>query len=103
MSLVFTIRIVQLFYYLNPKFQASGYLLFLYRQVFSQRGSDDVHHKIQIYSANDCLESFSRESARVMQYLSFSLFDVSVPDYDFFFAIITVCDTFLVKDTFWIA
>ena len=50
-TFVFAIQIVQSLYYLNPKFQASGYLLWLYslvcvrsgrtprRPVFSQRGS----------------------------------------------------------------
>ena len=50
-AFVFAIRIVQFLYYLNPKFQASGHLLWLYspvcvgpgwkprRTVFSQRGS----------------------------------------------------------------
>ena len=51
-AFVFTIRIVQSLYYLNPKFQASSHLLWLYRSVcvgpgrkprrpvFSQRGSN---------------------------------------------------------------
>ena len=50
-AFVFAIRIVQFLYYLNPKFQASSHLLWLYspvcvgparkprRPVFSQRGS----------------------------------------------------------------
>ena len=50
-AFVFAIRIVQSFYYLNPKFQASSHLLWLYspvcvgpgqkprKSVFSQRGS----------------------------------------------------------------
>ena len=53
-AFVFTIRIVQSFYFLNPKFQASSQLLWLYspvcvgtgrkplRPVFSQRGSFKV-------------------------------------------------------------
>ena len=106
-AFVFVTWKVQSIFFLYPKFQAFSYLLLLYSRVcvtpgrkpripvFSQRGSNDVHHKIQIYNA--CSESFSRESARVMQYLSFSLLDGSVPDYDFFFAIITVCGTFLVN------
>ena len=51
-AFVFAIRIVQSLYYLNPKFQASSHLLWLYspvcvgpgrkprRPVFSQRGSE---------------------------------------------------------------
>ena len=50
-AFVFAIRIVQSLYYINPKFQASGHLLWLYspvcvgpgrkhrRPVFSERGS----------------------------------------------------------------
>ena len=43
-AFVFAIRIVQSFYFLNPKFQASSYHLWLHspvcvRPVFSQRGS----------------------------------------------------------------
>ena len=57
--LVFAIRIVQSLYYLNPKFQASSHLLWLYslvcvgpgqrprRPVFSQRGSY-VNASIQV-------------------------------------------------------
>ena len=52
------IRIVQSLYYLNPKFQASSYRLWLYRSVyvrpgrksrrpvFSQRGSDTYCHVV---------------------------------------------------------
>ena len=52
---VFAIWIVQYLYYLNPKFQASSYPLWLHspvcvgpgrnsrRPVFSQRGSNDFH------------------------------------------------------------
>ena len=52
--LCFCLRIAQSLYYLNPKFQASNYLLWLYslvcvgpgrkprRPVFSQRGSYDI-------------------------------------------------------------
>ena len=54
-AFVFTIRIVQSLYYLNPKFQASSHLMWLYslvcvgpgpklrRLVFSQRGSYDLN------------------------------------------------------------
>ena len=57
---VFAIRIVQSLYYLNPKFQFSSHLLWLYspvcvrpgpkprRPVFSQRGSN--YHQVYILS-----------------------------------------------------
>ena len=56
-AFVFAIRIVQSLFYLNPKFQASSYLLWLYspvcvgpgrkprRPVFSERGSYYLGHK----------------------------------------------------------
>ena len=61
-AFVFAIRIVQLLYYLNPKFQASSHLLWLYspvcvgpgrkprRPVFSERSSyGNVQHEVMIY------------------------------------------------------
>ena len=57
-AFVFAIRIVQFLYYLNPKFQASSHILWLYslvcvgpgrkprRPVFSERGSNDADQRL---------------------------------------------------------
>ena len=73
-AFVFTMRIVQPLYYLNPKFQASSHLLWLYspvcvrpgrtprRTVFSQRGSNEpakMVPAVQIINATPDFRIFS--------------------------------------------
>ena len=67
-AFVFAIRIVQFLYYLNPKFQASSHLLWLYspvcvrpgrkprRPVFSERGSYHFWHQFHHYEGNKKLK-----------------------------------------------
>ena len=70
-AFVFTKRIVQSFFYLNPKFQASSHLLWLYspvcvgpgwkprRPVFSQRGSNHLPAQQRLRSAGASILSLS--------------------------------------------
>ena len=65
-AFVFATRIVQSLFYLNPKFQASSHLLWLYRPVcvgpgrkprrpvFSQRGSNYTVSKIMVSNVRLC-------------------------------------------------
>ena len=65
-AFVFAIRIVQILFYLNRKFQASSHLLWLYspvcvgpgrkprRPVFSQRGSN-TRCQVSVFKTNDPL------------------------------------------------
>ena len=73
-AFVFAIRIVQFLYYLNPKFQASSHILWLYspvcvgpgrkprRPVFSQRGSYIVDKKFEniVFCEKKNQEQFSK-------------------------------------------
>ena len=61
-AFVFATRIVQFLYFLNPKFQASSYLLWLYspvcvgpgrkpqRRVFSEQGSSFLHQHLNMHT-----------------------------------------------------
>ena len=78
-AFVFTTRIVQSLYFLNPKFQASSYLLWLYslvcigpgrkpqRPVFSQRGS---------YWSTTNPDNISKETEEVEHSVTVHLFHV---------------------------
>ena len=62
-AFVFAILIVQSLYYLNPKFQASRHLLWLYspvcvRPVFSQRGSSEKSHENALSPEASATERF---------------------------------------------